>query len=494
MNGYEVIPAHYTPTGSRQWDGNPLIEALTPNDVDDDKLLNRMEYFPPSFTTKDRAKPNMVRRSELSALGAMVYPFAEYERTAIGAAEYIRNAYVCRNPMTAAGQRRRTLIATAAQYHAHMFRSSAVGQMIMAITGGGKTTFGGAFFEPYCIVIEHTKYRGKPFKCLQVPAIRLSVANDGSLKGLCIQFFELIDAILGTNYAREARSVRNTPAMAQLFIRVATAVSLGGIFIDDLHHLRAARGALAEMVLNFFSQLVEIAGIYLMLSATPALEPVLHKNVKNIRKVSGGGCSRFPVMSRNDEQWLSLCRVLWNRYRIVRQLEPLDTTILDAWHYASGGDPAFTLMSFMLAQRIEIGGREMLDALALRRVAETEMCLLRPAIDALISGDPKRLAVFDDLVFKRGLKTLQQQLGLGQNEQEPIDSAEDELEEFESEEAASVPDSAPAPAPASAPATPTKATQSRRSPSHKAPRKPRAGGTPHAPSSPIVLPTIKPNF
>lgn len=113
MNGYEVIPAHYTPTGSRLWDGNPLIEALLPSDVDDDQLLSRIEYLPPSFTAKDRTKPNMVRRSELSALGGMVYPFAEYERAAIGAAESIRNAYVRRNPMTAAGQRRKTMIATA---------------------------------------------------------------------------------------------------------------------------------------------------------------------------------------------------------------------------------------------------------------------------------------------------------------------------------------------------------------------------------------------
>lgn len=447
MTHYESVQAQYTPTGVRAYDGNPLIEALPPLERSKDEILDRIEYTPPRFTKQDRRQGDLVRIGELSRLGSLVYPFAEYRRAATNATLNIREAYVCRNPLTVEGRRRRHLIGTLEldQFPIHAIRSTALGQLLMGVTGSGKTTFGGCFAAPYLKLIEHSEYRGTPYKCRQIPMIAMAVSHDATLQSFCLQFFEIIDSILGnTHYLHEAKTARNIAKMALLLHRVSTAVSLGEIFVDDLQHLRAARSGQAEIVLNLFSQIIEIAGVSMMFSATPALEPVIANSVRNIRKLTSGGTSNFPVMGRHDPQWIALCEAHWP-HQLVRHPCKLTPLILDAWHDCSGGNPAFTTMSFALAQRQEIGGRETIDELSFQRVAETEMCILRPAIKALLSGNAADLSRFDDLVFKSELRGLRELIGWSDAPNTtPDDNTEfDELEEARTSETKSKPKSAP---------------------------------------------------
>lgn len=417
MIEFRSIPAVYKPTGVRRYDGNPYIEALPQMEETKNEILDRIEYFPPIFTARDRAKGELVRIAELARIGSIIYPFAEYRKPASNTTINIREAYVSRNPRKVVTQRRDTMIATMKDlndedaFRSIAFKSSALGQLIMAVSGSGKTTLGGGVLAPYCCVIEHTEYKGQPFRCRQIPVIPMAVLNNGSLMGFCIQFFETIDMILGnTHYAREAKALRTIPLMTLLIRKVVKAVGLGLIFIDDVQNLRAVMGKQAEMVLDLFSYLLEIAGVSLLLSATPALEPVMARSMRNIRKLTTGGMSRFPVMTRNDLQWIALATAVW-RYQNVKHPGPLTEDVLDAWHACSGGNPAFTLLSFALAQRQEIGERETLNASSFERVFETDMILLKPAIKALLSGKAADLQKFDDLVPKSGLMELLDQLG-----------------------------------------------------------------------------------
>ncbi|MDR6861444.1 ATP-binding protein [Variovorax guangxiensis] len=486
MIEFRSIPAEYKPTGVRKYDGNAYIEALPHLENTKDEILDRIEYYPPEFTDADRRRGELVRIAELARIGSFIYPFAEYRRAATNTTINIREAYLSRNPFKVEGQRRRNMIATLKDlndenaFRALAFKSSALGQLIMAISGGGKTTLASGVLAPYCCVIEHTEYMGRPFRCRQIPVIPLAVMHDASLLSFCVQFFETIDRILGnTHYAREAKALRTIAQMTLLIHKVATAVSLGLIFIDDVQHLRAARGTQAEMVLNLLSQVLEIAGVSLLLSATPALEPVIAQSVRNIRKLTSGGTSKFPVMRRNDLQWIALATALW-RYQIVKHPGPLTKEILDAWHKCSGGNPAFTSMAFALAQRQEIGERETVDELSFQRVAETDMILLKPAINALLSGRTADLLKFDDLIPKSGLMELQDQLGWARDEAESGES-EPEFEELgeEKQTSASKPNS-------------NAASKGKKKPTFST--KGRSGSKTNPTKGGVMLPFVKPTF
>jgi len=410
---YRSIEAKYRRTGALVHANNPLIEALPAMETRKDAIVARIAFSPRAFTLADRRKNEMVREAELARLGFHVYPFAEYKGLGEKTTTMIRDAYIVRNPFLPQGRRHQQLLHThgigADALRSFHHQSNSI--IVCAVTGSGKTTFALRFLAPYMIVIEHTAYRGQPFKRRQIPVIWLSIPHDGTLRSLCLQFFQTVDQILGdSDYTALAKAAKGIANMADLLHRVSSTISLGLLFVDDLQHLRAATGKSAEIVLNFFSQLIEGAGVSLLACGTPALEPVLKRCVANTRKLGSLGTVRFPPMNRKDPQWLAFSHDVWERYSIVREKCPLTEPILDAWHACGGGNPCFTTMSFELAQRRAIGGREILDVDSFNAVSEVEMCMLRPAIQALKKGGPGLLR-FDDLLPDRDLASLRQFMG-----------------------------------------------------------------------------------
>ncbi len=115
-------------------------------------------------------------------------------------------------------------------------------QACKAVSGMGKTTFISSFLLGYPQIIRHTQYHGRKLKCHQIVYLVLRVPHDATLKSLCLQFFDKVDHLLGTNYLRQARGLRQIAPMVHLMNQVATATSLGFIVIDDIQNLRSAKG------------------------------------------------------------------------------------------------------------------------------------------------------------------------------------------------------------------------------------------------------------
>ncbi|PFH10106.1 AAA domain-containing protein [Collimonas sp. PA-H2] len=397
---YISIPATYRPTGVSDFDGNPFIEALPPMEESKNAILSRLQNYPLTPTKSELKKGEIIRAAELGRIRTLVYPFAEYQRAGMNLTLNIREAYVARNPLNPVDMQRRLAIASGDGEFAipNNWVSTAKGQTLIGISGSGKTTFATAFSLPYQIVIEHREYKGKPLVCRQIPWVNLRMAHDATLKSLCLQFFDVVDGILGnTNFYRQARSVSGIARMSLLMAHVATVASIGVIFVDELQNLKAAKGGNAVFVLNLFSEIIERAGVTLVIAGTPALETVVSQNVRNLRKLGSGGDSHFVQMKYGDIEFNSFCETYWD-YQFVAKPLKLSGDIKRAWFEASGGNPAFTALAFMLAQRNEIGGRETVDRAAFERVARYDMASLQPAIAALLSGDPAALAVFDDLL------------------------------------------------------------------------------------------------
>lgn len=434
MNSYVRINAVYRPTGITRFDGNPFIEALPPLEDTKRAILDRLVHYPPTPTAADLRKGELVRIAESSCANNIVYPFAEYQRAGTHLTVNLREPYVARNPMAHEDQQRRRAIAMSNEEllpFPSNWKSSAKGQSLLGISGSGKTTFADAFSLPYQVVIEHTSYKGTPFVCRQIPWIKIRVPHDATLKSLCLQFFEVVDQILeNSHYVTEAKQTKSVARMVMLFAKVATAISLGAVFIDEVQNLKTAQGSQAEIVLNLFSEIIEKAGVTLVIAGTPAVEAVIDKSVRNLRKLNSGGQSNFKQMLVDDPEFLAFCDKYWE-YQFVKKPKKLTKKIRVAWHACGGGNPAFTALAFMLAQRSAIGGRELIDDMSFQRVAKTDMAILEPAIQALISGDKNRLRDFDDLVFKDGNRSLLELVGLGRESRGDDGGEEQQYDEFE---------------------------------------------------------------
>ena len=184
-----------------------------------------------------------------------------------------------------------------------------------------------------------------------------------------------------------------------------------------MQNLRNARSGNSESVLKLFSEIIERLGISLLVLATPAVQTVIEGSVRNARKLASYGETVIKPMAKNDPQWEDFCDTYWD-YTFVQKKGRLDKKIRNTWHDVSAGNTAFAALAFMLSQRNEIGGREIVDTTAFERTAATDMAFLQPAISALRSGDPKRLRAFDDLVFSPQYRALRKLLGAKDSESE----------------------------------------------------------------------------
>lgn len=408
-----IVPAKYTETGVRRFDGNPFIEAMPPLETSKAAFLTGLSHYPPTPTAAIRKANEIVRLMELSCVNDVVFPFPEYQKAALSIATIMRDAYVARNPISVLDRQRRHAIATGGAdgmpFPAN-WKSSAKGHFMMAVSGMGKTTFANAFLLRYPQVISHDGYKGQHLKCQQILYVVLRVPHDATLRSLCIQFFQQIDNLLQTNYVRQAASVRNIAPMVQLMGQVATAVSLSFLVVDELQNLKHARGGNADFVLNLFSEIIEGLGISLLAIATPAVQSVFEGSVRNSRKIASHGETVLKPMKREDRLWQDFCETYWD-YSYVKKKARLSPEIMKAWYNVSAGNTAFAALAFTLAQRNEIGGREVIDESAFARTAATDMAFLQPAVAALKSGKPEKLRAFDDLLFSPQYRALRAALG-----------------------------------------------------------------------------------
>lgn len=413
MKSVTRVPARYTKTGVRRYDGNPFIEALPQLPDTRRSFLLQLSNYPDKPTSALRTSSEVIRIMESSTLADIVYPFPEYEKGAIDLARILREAYVARNPLTAIDRQRRHALASTFDDGLPFpsdWKSSAQGHCMLGITGMGKSTFCNAFFLRYPQVIEHTVYEGQPFCATQVVYIILSVPHDATLKSMCIQFFKKVDQVLGKDlYTQSALNLNTIALMVQLMHHVATTISLGMVVIDDVQHLRTAIGPNAEYMLNLFSEIMERLGIALFLMATPAVDDVLVHVVRNTRKSISSGCSILMPMQKYGEHWDDFCDAHWS-YTYTKQKKRLSQETRDAWYETSAGDTAFAALAFLLTQRNAIGGVEVVDAEGFRRTAATDMAILGPAIAALKGRKIKDLARFDDLFFGKKFRDLMRTL------------------------------------------------------------------------------------
>lgn len=432
LDDLRTIDARYRKTGASRYDGNPFIEALPEMPSNSLDYLRMLANRPPPPTDDLRRAGEIVRMAEMATMSDIVYPFPEYASAGIVLDLILRESYVSRNPMTVLDKQRRQGIEN--QLNGSLllpknWKPTALGHMIIAHSGMGKTTFINATLARYDQVIKHSGYEGKYLNCSQIVYVKLSIPFNGTLRSLCHEFFEQIDFIMGTQYAIQAKRLRSVAPMIVLMNQVATVCSIGLIVVDELQNLTAAKGDGAVIVLNLFSEIIEKLGISLIVLGTPAIEKVLAESVRNTRKLSTRGSTIIKSMARDSTEWNNFSDSYW-KYCYVKTKTALIPEIRTAWFNACGGNTALAALAFLLAQKNSIGGREIIDKAAFDRAAAKDMGFLQPAVKALLSGKTSDLAKFDDLMFTKQFKELRDSLGVHMPES-PRTAPSNDIDDFD---------------------------------------------------------------
>src|SRR5260221_14134523 len=226
-----------------------------------------------------------------------------------------------------------------------------LGLTMIGISGIGKSRAFERVTALYPQVIQHSWYRDRRFTWTQLVWFKLDCPPDGSIIGLCTNFFLQIDRILGTNYFQNygIRNKPSQPAMIAYMNTVAFNHSLGVLIIDEIQNLRRKRDP--EM-LDFFILLENEIGVPIILVGTPTAEEILSGDLRSARRASGQGELRWSRM-QNDVEWRYFLESLW-RYQYVQKQSDLSDELIQTLYYESQGITDLAIRLYFFAQRYAI--------------------------------------------------------------------------------------------------------------------------------------------
>jgi len=374
---------------------NPLLEALPPIYTAEVAYQGLRRY--PEYSDDQRQLPSEIRLHLIYNANQFFKPSWVHLEIEQRVSRLIRAGYLARNPSTngywSEQEFRIQTISNIPHLHA-----AATGFNLVGISGIGKSTALEAVLRLYPQVIAHHHYKDHPFNFVQIVWLKLDCPFDGSVKGLCVNFFQEMDEILGTNYYQNY-SRRGRASIDELLGHMKRLTALHGVgcmVIDEIQHLAAAKNIGVSRMLNFFVQLVNTMGMPVVLVGTYKALPLLTSEFRLARRASGQGDFVWERMQQ-DEVWQMFVEALW-QYQYVRNITPLTPQLSDALYEVSQGITDFTVKAYLLSQMRAIAtGIETVTPALIRSVAMDSFRFSRSVLEALRTNDWHRLKTVPDI-------------------------------------------------------------------------------------------------
>jgi hypothetical protein len=365
----EQVNATYSEQLIPEYQDNPLIESLPPL-WSMEEVERMLSYFPPY----DPAQTQLSTEARLHLLEntrEFFLPQGIHYEIHLSISNMLRRGYIDRNPVrlgTWAGQLSKVKQLENILQRRAFLGSKARGLCIVGVGGVGKSTAVENILTRYPQVITHTSYKGEDFIQKQLVWVKLQCPSDGSLRGLCLNYLEEVDDILGTNYIRYyGVGRRNVDELLLIMARVASNHFLGVIVFDEIQDLSEAKSGGAARMLNFFVQLENTLGIPFILIGTPKAKALLCGEFRQARRISEQGDIYWKPMRETaeketssdldeaDHDWNVFIHAMW-KYWYLRKAHPLPFNLLEEpvireLYKQSKGITALIVTIFFLAQR-----------------------------------------------------------------------------------------------------------------------------------------------
>lgn len=400
------VPASYSSQDIIGYRDNPYTEALPPI-FEDKQVISRIAKYP-DYHEEQRNLGKQTRLHLVQQIADYVEPLPSHLLIEQRLSRLIRHGYKARNPFSPESNRlyhvgiKNMLEAGVDKegYNLAGIRSTASGFAILGVSGQGKTTAIESSLLLYPQVIQHVEYNGQPFVRKQLVWLKLNCPFDGSLKGLCYNFFQAMDAHLGTNYFKKfASKGSSVDILIPIMAHLATLHGLGVLVIDEIQNLSFMKSGGAEKMLNYFTQLINTIGVPVVLIGTFKAMRLLQGSFSQARRSTGQGDLIMDRLTESEE-WDYFIEGLW-KYQWIARESKLSEPIKKAMYDLSQGIVDIAVKLYMLAQWEAMEADEAKDEKItvglLRSVAKRHMQLVQPLLKVLRRNDPQLYSLVDDL-------------------------------------------------------------------------------------------------
>lgn len=402
-NGTAAVMAEYTPQIIPEYAENPYTEALPPI-MPPQEIARRLSAYPP-YNPEERKQASHYRIHFVRRLFQVFQPLPFHMELESRISMAMREGYAARNPLRPQFSK---VIREGYQViqsnnwetgYSGSYRTTSLGFSLVGVSGIGKSTALYHSLKHIPQVILHNNYHGTKFSGYQLTYLKLDCPMDGSIKGLCIDFFIKVDSLLGTQYYQKfGTSRRSTDSMVATMGQVCQHLGCGLLIIDEIQNLSLAKSGGDEKMLNFFVSLNNNIGIPLVTVGTPRVLSILQGQLRLARRADGTQGSLFWERMRRNQDWDLLIKGIWT-YQWTKKEIPLTNELSQAIYDESQGIIDLAVKLYAMAQMQAISsGREDITPMMIKQVAAENLKMSKPVIDALKTGNPRQMASFEDIV------------------------------------------------------------------------------------------------
>jgi len=369
---------------------NPLITAL-PKIMSEYDAFDFMSHYPSIEQNLSEFNDNE-RFHSLTSVKSFFHVGRHHLNLEMTFSRFLRDSYVGRNPLdkdhaTNFHILHRQLNTGEELYLPPNSLSEASSFSLIGYSGMGKSTAIERILQYYPQLIIHPA----PVGTTQIVWLKLDCPHDGSMKTLCISFFDEIDQLLGTTYLKQYNR-SSTSAMVTAIAKISKTYCIGAIIIDELQHL-IRKNKNSEMLMNFLVTLVNVVGVGVMAIGTMKAKQVLQLDFRIARRSIG---KVWEPLQFNKE-WLTFTSELWD-YQWTKEFIPHDDELSEVLYDCSQGITDLAVKIFTLAQgRAIIHKRKGINARLMRQVVKEDLAMIKPMLRALRSGNPTAIMKYEDL-------------------------------------------------------------------------------------------------
>lgn len=272
------------------------------------------------------------------------------------------------------------------------------GFTIIGLSGVGKTSAITRILSLYPQVVVHSRYKDTTLVLKQIIWLKIDCPHDGLVKGLCMEFFEAVDRAAGTSYFElYVKRGATINILMKRMEQIARLHCVGVLVIDEIQHLTLAKSGGSEKMLNFLVTLVNKIGIPVVLIGTTRAMSILQSEFRQARRSSGHQGDLLWDRMKNDTSWDIFVSTMWKN-QWTRHIVPINNEFKAALYNESQGIADIAVKLYAMAQIRAIGlQKDTFTPNDLRIVASEKLGLVKPALDALRSGDKKRIAAIGDI-------------------------------------------------------------------------------------------------
>jgi hypothetical protein len=392
------VPATYRPQNIPDYQGHPYIEPLPP--ILTKTLAGKLLGLFPHYDEEHRRAPDEERFHLIQSGMKFFTPLPIHLDLEQRISRLIRGGYVSRHPLKPnywSSIEAAWNAMTEGTFPNTQAWSTAAGMTIIGMSGMGKTTTTERILTTYPQIIDHGTYKGQPLTQSQVVWLKLECPYDGEPRGVCINFFQMMDRILGTTYCEDyVKRNRSAKVMLLDMANVASTHGLGMLVIDEIQRLSHSRSGGAGILLDFVGQLINTIGVPVLIIGTFKAKAILTREVRQIRRGTGQGDMIWKPMTE-DAVWRHFVESLW-KYQYTRVACPLTDELRHALYVETQGITDFAIKVYMLAQiRAITSKKEVINVDVIKSVAQDSLQTAAPVLKALKDNDQRVLAQYEDV-------------------------------------------------------------------------------------------------